>query len=575
MLIFSEQNVIRDPPFSKLDLISCRNLMIYLDAALQKKLIPLFHYALNPGGMLFLGTSEGVGEFEALFTVLDRKAKLYQRKEDVPSLRTAKHLFLPSVTTTAATRRSETKTAFPKKQPLRELTEHMLLQQVIAAGALVNRHGDVLYLHGRTGMFLEPAPGEAGINNILKMAREGLRPDLTVTLHKAAGTNDTVHCPGVRVKTNGHFTRVNLTVRPVTTGAGASPESPLFLVIIEEASASAEATAGQAGPGAEGPDTDARIAALTQELRAKEEYLQSANEELESSAEELKSSNEEMQSVNEELQSTNEELETSKEELQSVNEELSTVNTELQNKVLDLSRANNDMNNLLAGTGIGTIFVDHHLRIIRFTPAAAPIINLISGDLGRPIAHFVSNLVGYSSLVTDVKAVLDTLAPKEVDVQVAGGKWYAMRIQPYRTLDNVIEGAVITFAEITEIVQARETLRRLTVVVRDAHDAITVQDLEGRIIAWNPGAVRMYGWNEAEALTMNVRDRTPESHRKDALAKLIQLGQAEILEPYRTQRLTKLGKIVNVSIISTALLDETGKMYAVSTTERKISGGEK
>ena len=199
-----------------------------------------------------------------------------------------------------------------------------------------------------------------------------------------------------------------------------------------------------------------------------------------------------MQSVNEELQSTNEELETSKEELQSVNEELATVNAELQTKVADLSRANNDMNNLLAGTGIGTVFVDRQLRILRFTPTATRIINLIQSDVGRPVAHVVSNLVGYDHLVADAQAVLDTLIPKEMDVQTTDGKWYTMRIQPYRTLDNVIEGAVITFVDITEMKQARDALRkandllRLAVVVRDAHDAITVQDLDGRILAWNP-----------------------------------------------------------------------------------------
>ena len=273
-----------------------------------------------------------------------------------------------------------------------------------------------------------------------------------------------------------------------------------------------------------GPDVDARIAALKQELRAKEEYLQTTNEELETSNEELKSSNEEMQSVNEELQSTNEELETSKEELQSVNEELATVNAELQTKVADLSRANNDMNNLLAGTGIGTVFVDHQLRILRFTPAATQIINLILSDVGRPVGHIVSNLVGYDRLVADVQAVLDTLVPKEVEVQTKAGAWYLLRIRPYRTLDNVIEGAVITFIDITEMKKAQEALResealrRLAVVVRDAHDAITVQDLEGRILAWNPGAERMYGWSEAEALAMNIRDLIPESQREEALA---------------------------------------------------------
>jgi two-component system CheB/CheR fusion protein len=287
-----------------------------------------------------------------------------------------------------------------------------------------------------------------------------------------------------------------------------------------------------------------------------------------------------MQSVNEELQSTNEELETSKEELQSVNEELATVNAELHTKVADLSLVNTDMNNLLAGTGIATVFVDRQLRILRFTPTATKIINLIQSDVGRPVGHIVSNLPGYESLTADVQVVLDTLIPKEVDVQSSEGRWYTMRIQPYRTMEHVIEGAVLTFVDVTAVVQTRELLHkandqlRLAVVVRDAHDAITVQDLDGRIIAWNPGAVRMYGWSEAEALTMNVRDRIPESLRKDALAKLIALGQATTLEPYGTQRITKHGAVVQVSIISTALVNEAGQTYAIATTERVLPPNE-
>jgi two-component system CheB/CheR fusion protein len=386
----------------------------------------------------------------------------------------------------------------------------------------------------------------------------------------------------LRVKTNGHFTRVNLSIRPVTTGAAATSESPLYLVILEEPSALDPAQAGQAAPQAAGAganelasDADARIAALEDKLRAREEYLQSTHEELESANEELKSSNEEMQSVNEELQSTNEELETSKEELQSVNEELATVNTESQNKVNDLSRANNDMSNLLAGTGIATVFVDHQLRILRFTPAAGEIINLIQSDVGRPVGHIVSNLVNYDRLVADAMDVLATLMPKEAKVQSTAGRWYVMRIRPYRTLSNVIEGVVITFVDITEMKQIEDALERegtkllrLSVVVRDAHDAITLQDLQGRILAWNPGAERMYGWREAEALLMNVRDRIPPELREDAVAKLLQLSQAEILSPYRTQRISKSGVIVEVWITATALLNQAGQIYAISTTER-------
>ena len=452
------------------------------------------------------------------------------------------------------------------------MTERTLLAQVIAAGALVNAHGDILYLHGRTGLFLEPSPGEAGINNILRMAREGLRRELTTTLHKAAATKETSASPGLRVKTNGHFTTVNLTIRPVTTGPGASAESPLFLVILEEVPEGRAISDPASAPADAGMDGDARVVALRGELLAKEESLQSTIEELESSAEELRSSSEEMQLVNEELQSTNEELETSKEELQSVNEELATVNTELQTKVFDLSRANNDMNNLLAGTGIGTVFVDIQLRILRFTPAAGIIINLIPTDVGRPVAHVVTNLVGYTSLVADVQAVLDSLLPKEVEVRSLAGRHYTLRIQPYRTLDNVIEGAVITFQDVTELVESRESLRRLAVVVRDAHDAITVQDLAGRTLAWNAGAVRMYGWTEAEALKLNVRDRIPETLRDAALARLAQLSRAEVLEPYLTPRLTKSGESVEVSIVSTALVNAAGEMYAVATTERARTG---
>ena len=591
MLVFSEQDVIKDPPFSRLDLISCRNLLIYLDVELQKRLIPLFHYALKPGGRLFLGTSEGIGEFGDLFAVLDRKAKLYQRKPDFAGAQRALQVraVSPMAAPTpagAALPRFHGKPALAEKLPLRELTEQALLRQIAPAGALVNAGGDILYLHGRTGLFLEPAPGEAGVNNIVKMAREGLRPGLAAALHKAASTREPVRVTGLQVKTNGPDARVNLAVHPVSAPP-AHPVEPsdaaatdLYLVVLEEApttdpdAAAAPGAAGDAGLGAR--EAQARIQALMEELRAKDEYLQSTHEELESSNEELKSSNEEMQSVNEELQSTNEELETSKEELQSVNEELATVNTELHTKVTDLSRANNDMNNLLAGTGIATVFVDHQRRILRFTPTAAEIINLIPGDVGRPVGHLVANLVGYTGLVGDVQSVLDTLVTREVELRTTAGKWYAMRIQPYRTLDNVIEGAVLTFMDISEMKRIQASLAaanrqlRLAVVVRDASDAITVQDLEGRITAWNPGAQRLYGWSEDEALQMNVRDRIPPALQDEALARVRQLSQAEVLEPYRTRRLTQAGAALEVSMTATALLDEAGQVYAIATTERPV-----
>ena len=594
MLIFSEHDVIKDPPFSKLDLISCRNLLIYMSAELQKKLISLFHYALLPGGRLFLGTSETVGEFASLFAVLDRKSKLYQRKEDFQSdRRAALDRFLAGTPPhrEVALPHAPGKVTAQHKVSLRELTEQTLLAQIAPAAALVNGQGDILYLHGRTGLYLEPTQGNAGINNILKMAREGLKAELTNALRHAVMTKERVNREALRVKTNGHFTRVNVSVCPVTSKSGSLLETPLFLVMLEECHGSeAKATAannapagqvashvvpaspGRATPG--GPNAAAQIAELNEELRAKEEYLHAANEELETSNEELKSSNEEMQSVNEELQSTNEEMETSKEELQSINEELATVNTELQSKVTDLSRANNDMNNLLAGTGIATVFVDQNLRILRFTPSASLIVNLILSDIGRPIAHIVSNLNGYASLADDAKRVLTTLVPHEADVTSADGKSFTLRILPYRTLDDVIEGVVITFVDITDTVRARGALERanallrLAVVVRDAFDAITVQDLDGRITAWNPGAVRLYGWSEDEALKMNVRDRIPKALQAKALSRVLELSESTVLAPYHTQRLTRDGRVLNVSLTSTALIDESGDVYAIATTER-------
>jgi two-component system CheB/CheR fusion protein len=310
------------------------------------------------------------------------------------------------------------------------------------------------------------------------MAREGLRCELTAALRQAGFKKEIVRRHGLRVKTNGDFTFVNLTVCPVTMVPTVATEESPFLIILEEASDSERVVEKgmtgqpdaqrQAGDSADSADMAAqvRLETLQRELRAKEEYLQSALEELETANEELRSSNEEMQSVNEELQSANEELETSKEELQSVNEELATVNAELQTKVTDLSQANNDMNNLLAGTGIGTVFVDLQLRILRFTPAVTRIINLIVSDVGRPVSHIASNLVGYARLVEDIQAVLDNLIPKEVEVQTQAGMWYAMRIQPYRTMNNVIEGAVITFVDVTEMKKTQDALKQSEALLR-------------------------------------------------------------------------------------------------------------
>jgi len=563
MLVFSEQDVSDDPPFSRLDLVSCRNLLIYMAGELQRKVISLFHYALNPGGFLFLGSSETVGDVGDLFTTVDRKWKIYERGE-VQGVRPALTGFAHTVTECL----DPLPAAGSRRKAIRiqvsELTERSLLDHYAPASALVNERGEILYIHGRTGKYLEPAPGEGSLN-ILRMARDGLRRELATALRKAATSRETVHYKGLRVRSNGEATLTHLTVRPVADGS--HPEADLFLVSFEEATIEekgrTEAGEGTATGDMSG-DRDERIAALEKELRAKDEYLQTEIEELETS--------------NEELQSANEELETSKEELQSVNEELATVNSELQTKVDQLSRANNDMNNLLAGTGVGTVFVDTRLRIQRFTPAATQVINLIESDVGRPVSHIVANLIGYDRLVEDVQAVLDDLIPREQEVRTRQGAWYLMRIRPYRTLENVIEGAVITYVDITEQKRIQETLletealRRLAVVVRDSRDAVTVHDFQGRIMAWNPGAERTYGWSEAEALTMNILDMVPESGREQTLAVIEQVGRAKIVEPLRTQRITRDGQVVDVWWTASALFNDDGKPYAVATTERRVGG---
>jgi two-component system, chemotaxis family, CheB/CheR fusion protein len=599
-ILFSEQDVIRDPPFSNVDLISCRNLMIYMNAALQKRLLPTFHFSLRAGGLLFLGTSETVGE-SSLFRLLDRNAKIYETTVDGRRAHVAERTRQARLGTASAVGdpRLPTKAAAAETRPgLRELTEHALLEQYAPVGALVTDKGEILYLRGRTGRYLEPAPGEADMN-VLKMAREGLRHELAHALRKAVSLREPVSRTGLRVKTNGGFSSVDLTVRPVvdTDSVNTAAGGSLFLIILQEPVQvpGTDAHAQQAGsadaPQADGaaPECDdgsdglplaARIAELKRELRARDEYYQSMTEELETSNEELKSANEEMQSINEELHSTNEELETSREELQSVNEELATVNVELQVKLSDLSHVTNDMNNLMAGTGIATIFVDDQLLIQRFTPAASQVIHLIGADVGRPLHHIVSKLVSYDGLADDIRSVLRDLVPKEIEVQNNEGRWFQLRIMPYRTLENVIQGVVATFVDVTELKQTQaalreaNSLRRLAVVVRDAYDAITVMDVDGKILAWNPGAEHLYGWSEEEALQKHARDFMAAGRAAEELRRLRKLSEQETVHPYSTLRITKNGREVQVWVTATALVNAAGEVYAIATTEREQRGGD-
>ena len=563
MVTFAPQNLIMDPPFTKLDILTCRNLLIYLVPELQKKIMPLFHYSLNPGGILFLGSAESIGTFNDLFTPLKGKSRLYRRLES--ALR-AEPLELPGSFAPAAPGLPEHPKVDRPAPNLQSMAEQLLLQRYSPAAVLVNDKGDILYISGRTGKYLEPASGKANWN-LFAMAREGLRHELGNAFAKVLRQKDPLKLHNLKVGTNGGTQVLDVTLQAID-----APEAlrGTVMVVFADVATSPETPAtGKRGT----PIRKDHVDHAQQALQQARENLQTVREEMQTSQEELKSTNEELQSTNEELQSTNEELTTSKEEMQSMNEELQTVNHEQQAKMEELARSNSDMKNLLNATDIATVFLDNDLCLRRFTTQATKITPLIPADAGRPITNIASEL-RYPELAEDAREVLRTLIPAEKQVSASNERWFAARIVPYRTLENVIDGLAITFVDITETKQAEEALRkandqlRLAVVVRDAHDAITVQDLDGRILAWNPGAARVYGWSEAEAMAMNVRDMIPEGLRKEALAKVHQLSLAKILEPYRTQRNTKQGAVVEVWMTATALMNEAGQMYAIATTER-------
>ncbi len=443
MVVFAVQSVIKDPPFTKLNLLCCRNLMIYLEPELQDRLIPTFHYALKSGGVLFLSPSEGIGNHTGLFAPLSRKWKLYGATHSVASTRAV----LASGISWAANingKASEPLAARTRETNLAELSRRMLIQTFVPASVMTDIHGNILYVHGETGKYLRPAPGQATLN-VIEMAREGLRPDLREALRGAGGAAPTLNRL-VTVKTNGDMQTVSLSVRPLPNPDAS--HSRLLLISFQDVAPSVPARSPRARRAS--ATTEARqVEALQQDLAHTRESLQASLEEQQASNEELKSSNEELQSTNEELQSTNEELETSKEELQSLNEELVTVNAELETKIEQMSMMQNDMKNLLDNIHVGTIFLDPKLRIRRFTRDATKIHRLVDSDIGRPLADIKSNLQG-DEFLADAEAVLHSLVPCEREVCTSGGTWYLMRTQPYRTVDNAIDGVVLTFTDITE-----------------------------------------------------------------------------------------------------------------------------
>ena len=458
MLVFAQQSIIKDPPFTKLDLISCRNLLIYLNTELQKKIIPLFHYSLLPNGILFLGSSETICGFVDLFSMLDKKWKIYGRRDSIYSAQS----FIDFPVSRSKGKSNETVMKTNGENNIARLAEKIILQNYSPACVIITGNGDIVYIHGRTGKYLELTDGEAKMN-IFEMAREGLQQELPALIRNVLSNKKSLTAEEVKVKTNGRARLINITVKPIKEPAEMQGS---LLVIFEEVP---QKKTSKAKKIPYEKKSGKLIKELERELKSTKENLRSTIEELETSNEELKSTNEEIQSTNEEMQSSNEELETSKEELQSLNEELITVNTELQNKNDELLIINNDMKNLLDSIDIPTIFLDNNLFIKRFTSHATKVLNLISSDIGRPVNHIATNLK-YDKFIEDTKEVLRTLIPKEIELQTNNGTWYQMRVLPYRTTSNLIDGVVITFSNIDNVKRANEEIGNLNKEIQLARE---------------------------------------------------------------------------------------------------------
>jgi len=475
MVIFAPQNLVMDPPFTKLDCVTCRNLLIYLEADLQKKILPLFYYSLNPGGVLVLGMAETAGASADLFIPMPGKNRIYRRSDVAPrpgisefpaALPRSSRITAPVVEGRAA--RAEPNIA--------ALTEALVLRRFAPAAVLTTAQGDVVYVSGKTGHYLEPAVGKANLN-LFAMAREGLAGVLNEAFARAGRAKDAVELHEVKVGGDDGAKIVNVTVQRLDEPAALRG---MMLVVFTDVARPPPAP-GRGQKTRRATAHGQQLGVLQREVRRAREELTTAREEMQSAHEELKSANEEMQSTNEELQSTNGELTTSKEEMQSMNEELQTVNHELTSKVEELTEAGDDMKNLLNSTEIATLFLDRNLRVRRFTTQATSIIKLIPGDIGRPITDLVSALV-YPRLEADATEVLTSLESHEAEVPARDGRCFVVRILPYHTQDNRIDGVVITFVD-TSVAKAVEAKLREAQAVLETRftDQTTELDLARKL----------------------------------------------------------------------------------------------
>lgn len=520
--VFARQNVLADPPFSRMDVVTCRNVLIYLQPPLQRRLLPILHYALKPSGFLFLGPSETTGTSRELFAVVDGKHKLFRK---LPAATPLDEVFpLAPRASPSAVERRPPDGGHPSGDnvtvDLQREADRTLISRFVPAGVLVNDDLNVLQFRGDTGLYLAPAPGRPS-TNLLKLARDGLLLPLRSAFKHVKKEDLAVREERVKVRSNGGFRDITLSIIPVKQPAS---KARCYWVLFEPSSESraqaprvarAKLQSASARRGAL-EERDEQIARSAQELAATRDYLQSVIEQQDAVNEELQSANEEVQSGNEELQSINEELETSKEEIQSTNEELTTVNEELRLRNEELNRANSDLNNLFSSAHIAIVMVSPDQRIRRFTPLAEKLFNLIASDVGRPFSHIKLDL-NIDDLPHILGEVIDSASVREMEVRDSQGRWYFLRIRPYRALDNRVDGAVISLVDIDAVKQNQETLARQAQLLEQTHEAVFVRDLSGGAVRyWNRGAERLYGFSRDEATGRDSSEllrMTPEQAR--------------------------------------------------------------
>lgn len=511
MIVFAQHNLIMHPPFTKVDIISCRNLLIYLDTELQKKILGLFYYSLNSNGFMLLGSSETIGTLNHLFRLQDSRLKIYNRTQNtlVPDL-----FNFPSSFSRSKPDHIVIKAVTETPQNHQTLADQLMLKQFSPPGVLVNEEGDILYISGRTGKYLEPAAGKANLN-IYAMLKDGIRKEFPVAFHQAIRKRGLIVMRNMKVGTNGKTQYVNVNIQWIDKP---EPLKGMLLIVFNDIHETIE-TKPAKKTGIKTRES-IREEELERELQNTREEMQNSVEEMQASQEELKSANEELQSSNEELQSTNEELTSSKEEMQSLNEELQTVNAELLAKVEDFTRVDNDMKNLLNSIDIATLFLDKELNIRRYTNQATKIFKLIKSDIGRPFTDQVSDLV-YPNMEEDALEVLRTLVFIEKQVPGKEGSWFTIRIMPYRTYDDRIDGLVITFINITTQKQVEEklneTIQLQRLLLNASPDVILKLSVDLKIMEFNSGAEEFFGVKFQGVENENFMQLlVPEDSRKNA-----------------------------------------------------------